>query len=71
MVQAAEKLDPSRITAHLYDTAKVYSRYYHDYPILHNENEDLVETRVSLSRALITVLQNAFALIGIPFLSAM
>ena len=71
VAQAADKLDPSRITAFLYDTAKVYSKYYHDYPILHNEDENLVETRVHLCRAVLIVLQNAFALIGIPFLSAM
>ena len=71
VMQAAEKLDPSRIAGFLYDIAKVYSRYYHDYPILHNENEDLVETRVQLCRAIVSVLRNAFLLIGIPFLSAM
>jgi arginyl-tRNA synthetase len=71
VAQGAEKLDPSRITTFLYETAKVYSKYYHDYPILHNEDSNLVETRVRLCHAVLIVLQNAFSLIGIPFLSAM
>ncbi len=69
--QAAEELNPSRITSYLYSLAKIYSRYYHDNPILHNKDNDLVHTRIALSRALLQVLNNAFTYLAIPFLEAM
>ena len=68
---AAEDLNPSRITAFLFELAKNYSRYYHDNPILHNENADLVASRIYLSKALLQILKNAFTLLGIPFMEIM
>ena len=69
--QAAEELNPAVITSYLYTMAKMYSRYYHDNPVLHNENSDLVQTRISISRCVLQVLKNGFRLTGIPFLKKM
>ena len=69
--QAARELNPTIIVTYLYALAKLYSRFYHDNPILHNEDKDLIETRVVLSRAVQQVLKNGFALIGIQFLDQM
>ncbi len=68
---AGADLSPSYITAYLYDLAKTYSKYYHDNPVLKNDDPDLVVTRITLSRAVLQVFQNAFPLVGIPFLSSM
>ena len=68
--QAGEEYNPMLIAGYLYNLAKHYSKYYHDYPILKSE-EALAKARVMLSKAVLQVLKNGFALIGIPFLEAM
>jgi len=69
--KAGEELNPSVITAYLYRLSRAYSKYYHDYPVLHNDDADLVVSRMELSTAVLQVLQNAFDLTCIPFLESM
>lgn len=69
--EAALALNPSVITSGLYDLARIYSRYYHDNPVLQNDNPNLVVTRITLSRAVGIVLKRGFDLLGIPFLEIM
>ena len=69
--KAAENFDPSVIAGFLYDAAKTFSHYYHDNRILNAETKELVKARDMLCSMLRTVMQNAFALIGVPFLEAM
>jgi arginyl-tRNA synthetase len=69
--RAGEEFNPSIITAYLYDLSRTFSRYYHDHPVLHNENGDLVVTRVRLAQAVLQVLENAYSLVIIPFLERM
>jgi arginyl-tRNA synthetase len=69
--KAGENLDPSEIASYLYELSKSFSKYYHDNPILHNEDEDLVAARLLLAAAIRQVLMNAFSLIGVPFLDVM
>jgi arginyl-tRNA synthetase len=68
---AAADLNPAMICAHLFELARTYSRYYHDQPVLHNESRDLVVSRIELARAILSVLQNGFLLLGIPYLARM
>lgn len=68
---AARDLNPGILTTYLFDVAKTFSRYYHDHPVLHNENPDLVVTRICLARAVVTVLRNGMKLICVPFLERM
>jgi arginyl-tRNA synthetase len=69
--QAAKDLNPSIITAFLYELAKLFSRYYHDNPVLHNENPDLVVTRIALAKTVLQTMKNGFELLAIPFLEKM
>jgi arginyl-tRNA synthetase len=69
--QAAETRNPSLVAALLYDTAKNFSRYYHDYPILHAENPEITAARIDLSRCVLAVMRNGMALLNIPFLEVM
>ena len=62
---------PLKNAAFLYDAAKTFSHYYHDNQILKAETKELVVARVELSRMVLQTLKNAFAIVGIPFLSAM
>ena len=71
VIQAARELNPSIVTASLFELAQTFSHYYHDNPVLHNENPDLVVTRITLARAARQVLANGMGLIGVPFLDRM
>jgi arginyl-tRNA synthetase len=68
---AAERMDPSVITAWLYELSKNFSRFYHDCPILNAEDAALRSARLGLCRAVLHVLRAAFDLVCIPFLEAM
>ncbi|MBN2049519.1 MAG: arginine--tRNA ligase [Spirochaetales bacterium] len=69
--KAGRELNPSVLTAYLYRLSKVYSKYYHDYPVLRNDDPHLVASRMFLALAVRQVLRNAFYLTGIPFLETM
>lgn len=69
--QAATELNPALIAGHLYDLAKNFSRFYHDHPVLHNDNADLVVTRIELANSVLQVMRNGLSLIGVPFLEKM
>jgi arginyl-tRNA synthetase len=69
--RAGEEYNPNLITAYLYDISRTFSKFYHDHPVLHNNDPNVVVTRVTLVRAILQVLQNAYFLVGIPFLERM
>lgn len=71
VADAAAGFDPSVITSFLYDVAKTFSHYYHDNQILKAGSPELVSARLALCRAVLQVLKNGFALVGIPFLESM
>lgn len=68
---SADDLNPTVVVNHLYTMAKTYSRYYHDNPVLHNDNLDLVHTRIAIAKAVVQVLRNGLQILGIPFLEKM
>ena len=68
---AGNGMNPSVVTAYLYELSKVFSRYYHDTSILQDPDRDTVLTRIRLVEAVLQVLRNAFYLVGIPFLERM
>jgi arginyl-tRNA synthetase len=69
--QAAESYNPSLIAAFLYETAKAFSRYYHDYPILLADDPALAASRLALSRGVLAVLRGGMNMLNIPFLELM
>jgi len=71
VAEAAAKLDPSHLTAYLYDLSRAFSRFYHDCPILNAETKELSRARLQLSRAVMRVLKDALNLVCIPFLEVM
>jgi arginyl-tRNA synthetase len=71
VVQAADQHNPAVIVSFLYELAKTFSRFYHDIPILRNDDKNLVKTRIELSKAVLQVIQNACYLLNIPFLDKM
>ena len=71
VAQAARELNPSLLTTHLFELARAYASYYHDHPVLHNEEADLVVSRMRLAEAVRQVLACGLDLIGVPFLQKM
>jgi arginyl-tRNA synthetase len=71
VTEAAANLDPSHLTAYLYELSKCFSRFYHECPILNCADPALSKARLELSRAVMFVLKDAFHLVCIPFLNVM
>ncbi|MBN2534163.1 MAG: arginine--tRNA ligase [Spirochaetales bacterium] len=71
LILAGKELNPSYITMYLYELTKHFSRYYHDNPVLHNDDSHLVVTRIELLKAIRIVLKRGFDLLNIPFLEKM
>jgi len=71
VAQAALELNPALLATHLFELARTYASYYHDHPVLQNEDADLVVSRIELARAVRQVLAAGLALIGVPFLERM
>ncbi|MCL2879952.1 MAG: arginine--tRNA ligase, partial [Treponema sp.] len=68
---AADALDPSRLTAYMYELSKCFSGFYHECPVLNAEDPKLSAARLELSRAVMMVLRDAMNLVCIPFLEIM
>ncbi len=71
VARSGAELDPSLLCSFLYELSRLFSRWYHDNPVLKAGSDDLVRARIELSAMVMQVLKNAFALVGIPFLDAM
>lgn len=69
--EAGRELNPSAVTSYLYELSRLFSKYYHDYPVLKAPSAPLVKARVSLVSMVLQVFRNAYALVGIPFLESM
>lgn len=69
--KAGLEYDPSLLCTYLYDLSKLFSRWYHDNPVLKASSAMLVRSRIELAKMVLQVLKNAFGLVGIPFLASM
>ncbi|MBL0329669.1 MAG: arginine--tRNA ligase [Bacteroidetes bacterium] len=63
--QAANELSPAVIANYTYDLAKEFSQYYHDTPILKEEQKDLILFRLQLAKTIGIAIKNAMGLLGI------
>jgi arginyl-tRNA synthetase len=69
--EASREYNPSHITAYLFELAKTFSKYYHEYPILAAPTPAARDARLLLAISTAQVLKNGFRLINIPFLESM
>ncbi|MDR3094092.1 MAG: arginine--tRNA ligase [Bacteroidales bacterium] len=65
VADAAATYSPALIANYLYDLAKEYNQFYHDYSILKEENRAIRLFRVLLSQYTAQVIRNALELLGI------
>lgn len=63
--QAASELSPALIANYVYDLAKEFSQYYHETPILKEEQKDLILFRLQLSKTIGIAIKNGMGLLGI------
>ncbi|MGE0088958.1 MAG: arginine--tRNA ligase [Bacteroidales bacterium] len=65
LYDAAETLSPAVVANFVYDLAKEYNQFYHDHPILNEENEQISALRLYLSQQIGKIIQSGMNLLGI------
>ncbi len=63
--EAANNLSPAMIANYVYDFAKEYNQFYHDFPILKETNDELRIFRLVLSATVAKIIKSAMLLLGI------
>ncbi|MHB9295948.1 putative arginyl-tRNA synthetase [Pillotina sp. SPG140] len=71
LAEAARTFDPSLITVYVHTFSQLFSRFYHECPILKEQNQACAADRLALSRAALHILKHALSLICVPFLEVM
>jgi arginyl-tRNA synthetase len=65
IAEAGEAHSPALVANYAYELAKEFNQYYHDTPILREENENLLKYRLVLIETIAKVLSKAMAVLGI------
>ena len=65
VAEAGAALSPAVIANYAYDLAKEFNQYYHDTPILKEENQAVLKYRLLLIDTLAHTLRTAMGLLGI------
>jgi len=68
---AVEDLNPSKVAAHIFSTAKTFNQFYNKHPVLQADSPPLVGARLELIRATAVVLKNGLNLLGVEVLENM
>lgn len=63
--EAGNAFSPAIIANYVYDLAKEYNQFYHESPILFEENEDLRNVRLALCKAVGETIRKSMWLLGI------
>ena len=64
-------LNPSKVAAHIFNTAKAFSQFYNKHPVLQADSEQLIAARLALIKATAVALKNGLNLLGIEVLENM
>ena len=62
--EAGETFSPALIANYAYDLAKEYTQYYHDYPVMKEENEAVRNLRLHIASETARTLKTALSLLG-------
>lgn len=63
--QAGNKYDPSGLANYTYELAKEYNQFYHDHPILKEEDAAKQQLRLSISEMVAKVISSSMKLLGV------
>jgi arginyl-tRNA synthetase len=69
--ESASEYNPAKIANYLYELAQDFNHFYHQHPVLHTENESLVQARIVLVDCVGIVLKNGLGLLGIEVVDKM
>jgi arginyl-tRNA synthetase len=62
---AAESMSPAQIANYVYELAKEFNQFYHESPILKEEDPQIISFRLALSKFIGNVIKSAMGLLGI------
>ena len=65
VAEAGEAHSPALVANYAYELAKEFNQYYHDTPILREENQELLQYRLTLVETIAKVLSKAMSILGI------
>jgi arginyl-tRNA synthetase len=68
---AVADLNPSKVAAHMFNTAKTFSQFYNKHPVLQAGSDQLIAARLALIKAAAVVLKNGLNLLGVDVLENM
>jgi len=63
--EAGNTLSPALLANYVYELAKEYNQFYHDFPILKEADQDIRALRLALSEYTASVIESAMSLMGI------
>lgn len=69
--EAGEKYNPSLIANYCYELVREFNSFYHDFPILREENSELKKFRVALTVKVGEIIKNSMDLMGISVVRKM
>jgi arginyl-tRNA synthetase len=65
ITEAAEEMNPSAVANYVYDLAKEFNQFYHDYSVLKAETAKKIDFRLMLSAQVAEVIEEGMWLLGI------
>lgn len=71
VADAALAANPAALCTYLYESARVFSRLYHDHPIAVAADPEQRAFRLALSKAVMNMVRHGLDLLNIPFLESM
>ena len=71
VAEAGKSFSPALIANYAYELSKEFNQYYHDTPILKEENQDILRFRLELISIVASVLVKAMDILGIELPSRM
>lgn len=66
--KSMKNLSVHRIASYVYNLTKQFSKYYHDYKIIDENNKELSKARLYLVKAVSIIIKNGLAILGIDVL---
>ena len=64
LIEAGKAYNPASIAHYCYELAREYNGYYHDNPIIREENKDMRNFRIQLTQAVGKLIGNSMHLLG-------
>jgi arginyl-tRNA synthetase len=65
VMEAATSMSPAMIANYCYELAKLFNQYYHDFPMLREENVVERNKRITISEEVAVILKRGMGLLGI------